>query len=613
MLKRFREHIPTIISVVATVLLLAVTLIWFDRKTDSRIEDINGAYLIENNRALSSVFSTKLEDQLVMLESQSRYFEGIDLADYNLMKDTIMATKGIGEFKTIGVANAAGATINYNGKSSGNLLLEDFFRTALHGETAVSDTVLIDEEGEKVLMVGIPIKQKGRPVGVIFGTFANDELSYLLNTSSFADSGMNLLLDSDGSIIAASDSFNADKTRINNLFTDTGAQKPAKNKDLITLCMVGGTESFVVVSSVGVHGWYFVSVLPKSVVDAQASAFSRDLMIFMMIILFAFLILFISIMYLLKSNSDMLRSNERFKLVTVESQDMVFDYDYQKQRLILDGNTDNLATDGRNEFTKADTISFLDLIHEEDKDIRSSLLALTQNDESSVKGEFRMKCTDDSYCWFRMKATVVRGHDGHPQRIIGSLINVDEQMNRELKLVEKAETDPLTGIYSKSAFYSNVNDSLRSASDSDLFAIYIIDIDNFKSVNDDLGHAMADQVLADVAKKLCIVFSDMDYVGRVGGDEFAAFLHLSSKARSVGMRIIEEKAKAICSQMRETYSAKKKQVSITASVGVSIYPYTGRDYNTLFRRAGKALEYVKENGKDAYGIYSPEEHEKPLH
>jgi diguanylate cyclase (GGDEF)-like protein len=206
-----------------------------------------------------------------------------------------------------------------------------------------------------------------------------------------------------------------------------------------------------------------------------------------------------------------------------------------------------------------------------------------------------------------MKGTVVRAHDGHAQRLIGSLINVDEQMNREMRLIEKAETDSLTGVYTKTAFYNRVNEQLRIASDSDLFAIYIIDVDNFKAVNDDLGHAMGDQVLSDVAKKLCIVFSDMDYVGRIGGDEFAAFLHLPSKARNVGMNIIEGKAKGICSHIAETYTARKKQVSITGSVGVAIYPYSGRDYSTLFRRAAKALEKAKEGGKNRYGIYSPED------
>ena len=179
--------------------------------------------------------------------------------------------------------------------------------------------------------------------------------------------------------------------------------------------------------------------------------------------------------------------------------------------------------------------------------------------------------------------------------------------NKELRLIHKAETDPLTGIYNKGAFYDHVQEKLSSASDSDLFAIYIIDLDDFKSVNDNLGHAMGDQVLSDVAKKLCIVFSDKDCVGRIGGDEFAAFLSLSNDGRKLGRSIIENKAKAICSQIQETYRNRRKSVNVSSSVGVAIYPSAGRDYDTLYKNADKALYKIKENGKNAYCICSDEE------
>ena len=120
---------------------------------------------------------------------------------------------------------------------------------------------------------------------------------------------------------------------------------------------------------------------------------------------------------------------------------------------------------------------------------------------------------------------------------------------------------------------------------------------------------MGDQVLSDVAKKLCVVFSDQDCVGRIGGDEFAAFLRLSSNARDKGMTIIEGKAKAICTQMQETYYARKKSVAVSSSVGVAIYPTAGKDYETLYRNADKALYSVKENGKNNYSIYSSEKND----
>lgn len=609
MLKHRKNHLPTILSVVATVAVLVFTLIWFEHSINGKVAAVNELYLVGNTRALATVFATKLDDQLVMLESQVRYFEGVDVSDYNAMKNTVMSMRGIGAFNTIGVANAEGATINYNGKSSGNLLLKDFFQTALNGETAVSNHILTDEEGHDVLMVGLPITQKGVSVGVLFGTFAHDELSELLNVSDSTNSGSSILVNGNGDVLAVSENAAASLRRVTNLFADTTVAKPVSGNSTVNECSIGESDCIVTVTPIGVHGWYFASVLPRTVISEQTAAVSYDVLLLVLAISFAFVLSFISILYLIKNNEDIRLKNERFKLVTVETQDLIFDYNFQKQTLTLDGSTDSVISSPKSEFTRAETLGFINLIHEEDKEIRSRLLDLRNGTETTIKGEFRIKCIDGTYSWFRMKGNIARAHDGTPQRMIGSLINADEQMNREQRLISRSEVDPLTGIFSKSAFYTRVNDKLKGASDSDLFAIYIIDIDNFKAINDEFGHSMGDEILADIGKKLCIVFSDMDYVGRVGGDEFAAFLHLSSKARNVGMNIIESKAKAICSQISDTYSSKKKQISVTASVGAAIYPYSGRDYNTLFRNADKALKKVKESGKNSYSIYSSKEYE----
>ena len=605
--KRLRDHLPTLVSVLSALTLLVIALLWFNGSIGKRVAATNESYLIENTRAFAAVFGTKLDDQIAVLESQTRLFEDIDLSDREAAKNAIMSANVTGSFKTVGVSDTNGYATDINGNSAENVLSDDFLRASMNGSVILSQTTTMDKDGEKVITVGVPIKRKGVTVGLIYGTFAGNILDTLINIPDHANREASLLLDSSGNVLAASEGYDLERMGISNLFNDTDLTRPGKKADIVEESVIGGINSVAVITTVGVHEWYFVSIIPKSNIDSQISDIQRDLILLILFIAFAFVILFISILYLIKSNTDILRTNEKFKLVTVESQDMIFDYNFQKQILTLDGSKDNITSSDKNEFTKSDTLGFLSLIHDEDKDIRTRILDVANTEDTSVKGEFRIRCLDGTYSWFRIRGTVVRSHDGHAQRMIGSLINVDEQMNREMRLIEKAETDPLTGVYNKSSFYDHVSSNLRTASDSDLFAIYIIDIDNFKAVNDDLGHAMGDQVLSDVAKKLCIIFSDIDYVGRVGGDEFAAFLHLPSKARNVGMSVIDSKAKAICSHLSDTYHAKNKEVSITASVGVSIYPYSGRDYNTLFRNAGKALEKVKRNGKDQYGIYSVDE------
>ena len=606
--KSFKMHIPTVTSVIFTVAVLSFALLWFRGSINKRLEATTETYLAENTKSLAAVFNTKFEDQLIMLESQVRYFHDIDLTDYNEMKNTIMATKGIGAFKTIGVANAAGTTINYNGKSSGNILLKDYFKEAMKGDTAITETTTIDEEGEEVLVAAVPIMHSGEAAGVVFGTFDSSVLSNLVDTVSFAGSGTNLLLTYEGDILARSAGTELSKYKMTNFFAETGLDSPSYSKDTVYKCEVGGQPYIIVLTPVGVHDWFFASALPVAVIDEQRSAISGDVVIVILCVSFAFILLFVSILYLLKSNDAITKSNEKFKLVTVQSQNIIFDYDFVKKQLTLDGSTESVVPEGKNNLDYDETMKMLSLIHSDDVSMFEQIANIRYSDATSLRGEFRLKCLDDSYSWFRIKASIVRLHDT-PQQMVGSLINVDEQMNKELRLIEKAETDPLTGIYNKGAFYEHVSEKLKAAGSEDLCAIYIIDLDNFKAVNDNLGHATGDQVLSDVAKKLCIVFSDQDCVGRIGGDEFAAFLKLSSNARDVGMSIIEGKAKAICAQMQETYRAKRKEVDVSSSVGVAIYPAAGRDYNTLYKNADKALYKVKENGKNMYSIYSPEEHD----
>ncbi len=612
MLKRIKMHLPTIISLVLTVTILIVALVWF-RDNVSRITESSAeSYLSENTRALASVFGTKLDDQFIMLESQARYFRDIDLNDYNSMKDTIMATKGIGAFKTIGVADATGATVNYNGKSSGNILLTDVFVETMAGNTSFSSTFIRDEEGEDVLVAAVPIIQNSVPVGIVYGTFSRNDLSSLLNTVSFQGRTTNFLLDQNGLVLAQSSDKNTIRSKVNNLFIELDISRPGDDKETILHCKVNGNESLVVITPVGVHEWYFVSVMPQTVVDEQSGEISGNVAIVMIVVAFAFVLLFVSILYLIRNYEAITKSNEKLKLVTVESQDIIFDYEFKTQHLTLDGYTDNVIPDGQTSFKGSGALSLLDLIHSDDTAICKQIMRLHTSSDTSIRGEFRILCLDGAYSWFRLKAAVVRQHDGTPQQMVGSLINVDDQMNKDYRLIEKAETDSLTGILSKDSFREHVLEKLSEASDSDLFALYIIDLDTFKRVNDSLGHTMGDQVLSDVAKKLCIVFSDKDYVGRIGGDEFAAFLRLPSKARSLGMNIIEDKAKAICYQLRETYRAKKKEVSVTASVGVAIYPYSARGYDDLNEKAFIALESVKESGMNKYSIYSSETHDNEL-
>lgn len=119
-----------------------------------------------------------------------------------------------------------------------------------------------------------------------------------------------------------------------------------------------------------------------------------------------------------------------------------------------------------------------------------------------------------------------RAHDGadqpgQPSRpCIGLLVDIDSEKRQAEKLLEIAQRDPLTNLLNKVASQKRIEEYLNTAADGDCSALLIVDLDNFKHINDSMGHLVGDAILVDAAQRLKTHFRSTDTVGRLGGDEF---------------------------------------------------------------------------------------------
>lgn len=164
-----------------------------------------------------------------------------------------------------------------------------------------------------------------------------------------------------------------------------------------------------------------------------------------------------------------------------------------------------------------------------------------------------------------------------------------------LKLFEEARKDPLTKLINKSYSVQMIIDAIEKTGKGTLF---IVDIDNFKSVNDTMGHLFGDEVIVSVANGIKSVFRAEDVVGRIGGDEFIVYLDgLTEKS------VIRKKAEALCDTVCNIYTGENEQVKISASVGIAILPDDADDYSDLFKKADHALYYTKNKGKNGFSFY----------
>ncbi|MDE6774998.1 MAG: sensor domain-containing diguanylate cyclase [Ruminococcus sp.] len=176
-------------------------------------------------------------------------------------------------------------------------------------------------------------------------------------------------------------------------------------------------------------------------------------------------------------------------------------------------------------------------------------------------------------------------------------------------LSDEAHMDLLTGVYNKRTFEKRVDEALKKDIDSRRKALIIIDLDNFKGVNDTLGHAYGDKVLSGVGDIMKRVFHQDDYLGRLGGDEFCVYLNITDFQQGNYLRHIEEKCAELCEAFHHNYTGENNNYKISASIGVAVFPEHGSDFAALYRCADKALYKSKQKGKDTYTIFSGEETE----
>ncbi len=614
-MSKLKKNLPTIVSIILTVSILLGIFFWFKNTTGDMVYKNNEYYLKELTESQSNAFKTKMNDMLTMLESQARYFCCTDMSDTSEMEKIIRTTKGIGEFKEIGVANKKGIAINQDGKYTNNISHYDYFVSAIQGENTVSKMTYYNKKFGEVLILAVPVIQEQKIEGIVYGLFEKQSLSSLIESISISEMTASILFTLDGTILARNDKSQIISPQATNFYeiaTYWGLKKNQTLNDikidvlngqkLILPYKSGRASRISILAPIGLHNWYYAMIIPLNLITEQSNSISTHIAYVEIGVSIAFVMLFISIIYLLRSTEHLSKTNEKYRFVNSKTQTIIFDYDIEKQRLELSGNIESFLKNPREVFVGPKVDEVLKRIHKDDASFLKKLADTHENSDDSFKCEMRLKCVDDHYYWYRLNTEIIRDDFGKAIRYIGNIVNAEEEVTKEHFLKQKAEIDPLTAILNKGAFTDYVSRTLDKATEDDMYAYYIIDLDNFKAVNDNLGHIVGDRVISEAAKKLCIIFSDKDFVGRIGGDEFAAFLKLTKEGKKLGMKIIENKAKAICDMLSEIYGEQEKSVRITASVGVSVYPTCGSDYDALYKAADALLYKSKEGGKNQFHI-----------
>ncbi len=201
--------------------------------------------------------------------------------------------------------------------------------------------------------------------------------------------------------------------------------------------------------------------------------------------------------------------------------------------------------------------------------------------------------------------TVLRGSNGQLLNTINTFTDITEKKNNEVKIQRLAYFDPLTGLPNRTLFNDRLSQALsRARRSKQEVGVLFLDLDRFKAINDSLGHALGDELLVQVGKRLRQCVRNEDTVARMGGDEFIVILAgLVDKQHAI--TAAAHVAEKIRSSLSEPYQIHDRELFTSASTGIAFFPGDGEDPKALLQNADTAMYHAKKAGKNNYQFYTP--------
>ena len=291
-------------------------------------------------------------------------------------------------------------------------------------------------------------------------------------------------------------------------------------------------------------------------------------------------------------------SEERYRIIISQTEDIIFEWN-------INEDTINFSENWKNKFNYESTIDDIskkiydtEIIYKDDIKKFGKALNSVVNGERYQEVEIRFRKSNGEYIWCKVRVTAIFDQNGDIFKAVGAIIDIDKQKTESEKLLFKAQRDDLTSLYNKGTVQSKIEEYMQNEGLNTKGALFMIDVDNFKAINDNLGHLVGDTVLSSISSMISEVFNENSIVGRIGGDEFIVFLkNIDSE------EFMYKKADDLVKGFRSNFEGETKDYKVSGSIGIAKYPEHGKSFKELFINADKAVYLAKNKGKDNYCVF----------
>jgi len=333
--------------------------------------------------------------------------------------------------------------------------------------------------------------------------------------------------------------------------------------------------------------------------------------IIFILILFAFVVFVFMLRHLIlrKSNKELQDMKNLFELSVDSGKIGIWDWDLITNHVYFSDSWLNMLGFKKNELSYT-MKSWRRQIHPDDlKKTMQYFKKTIRNNEEYAQGTHRLKKKDGSYIWILFNTRMFFDNKNKAIRILGTHIDITKEKTMQEELTKQkdilryqAHHDALTNLPNRTLFQDRLEQGIAQCKrNSDKLALFFIDLDHFKEINDSLGHEVGDKILVEVSKRISCVIRDEDTLARLGGDEFTVIMKNLKEAQNASLS-----AQKIIESLNEPIEIDDHILYVSCSIGISLFPNDGESSQNLLKYADAAMYKAKDEGRSNFQFYSSE-------
>lgn len=288
---------------------------------------------------------------------------------------------------------------------------------------------------------------------------------------------------------------------------------------------------------------------------------------------------------------------QKYLIISDISEELPYEYDIKEDTIIFADKFNNIFEGTSVIKNPAEEIPKMGLVSYDTTEALTELFYLAKTGTEFHQTEFKLNTKNGGFQWYFTTFSTIYDENDVPLRVVGLLRNIHAQKTEQQELLERAETDLMTGLLNKATTENKIHASLRRLTGNSYNVFMLVDIDDFKKINDTYGHLKGDEVICAIADTMKKYTTEYDLAGRLGGDEFCMFF-----SNLLDVSVATEKAERIATELKEMFPGDETCNKVTLSIGVA----ATKDqipYSVLLENADTALYDAKLRGKDCYVVY----------